>query len=108
MAEKDKIFTYSVQCRKDSSTTQVKARNTCYLLRVDDRVAVSQIVSMFGVSAVVGVRKKPMAVTKKLLDGESFVSSRGGVQRLDVINLVDVSLNNNLPRPTKVIFDARG
>jgi hypothetical protein len=108
VAERNKVFTHSVPSGKDLSTTRVKARNTCYLLRVDDRAAISQIVSMFGVSAVVGVRKKPPAVIKKLSDRESYVSSRSGVQRLDVINLVDVSLNDNLPHPTNVTFNARG
>ncbi len=73
---KKKVFTYSVQSGKDLSTTRVKARNTCYLLRVDDRAAISQFVSMFGVSAVVGVRKKPPAVRKKLLDRESCTKAR--------------------------------
>lgn len=108
MAGKEKTCTYSVQCRKDLSTTRVKAKFTCYLLRVDDRVSISQIISMFGISAVVGVRKKPPAMTKKLLCIDSFVSCRGGVQRLDVINLVDVTLNDDLPRLTKVTFNARG
>jgi hypothetical protein len=110
VAEKEKTCTYSVQCRKDLSTTWVKVRLTCYLLRVDDKVSISQIISMFGISAVVGVHKKPPAMTKKLLCTDSFVSCRGGVQRLDVINLVDVTLNDDLPRLTKakVTFNARG
>jgi hypothetical protein len=108
VATKEQVFSYSVPCREDLSLNCVKARLPCYLLRVDNMDAISQFVSMFGVSAVVGVRKRPPKVTKKLPHNECVVRNRGGMQLLDVINLVDVSLNINLPPLHTVTFNARG
>jgi hypothetical protein len=106
VASKEKVCTYSVPCGQDLSTNRVKARFPCYLLRVDNMETISQIVAMFGVSAVVGVRKRPPAVIKKL--HAAVVANCGGTQMLDVINIVDVSLNDNLPPITKVTFNAKG
>ena len=105
---KEKVCTYSVPGGADLSTHRVRARYPCYLLRVDNAEAISQLVSLFGVSAVVGVRKRPPKVIKKLPRNEFVVANRGGTQLLDVINLVDVSLNSNLPTLNTVTFNAKG
>ncbi len=97
VATKEKVCTYSVPCGEDLSINHVKARFPCYLLQVENMEAISQLVSLFGVSAVVGMRKRPPKVTKKLPPNEFVVAKCGGTQLLDVINLVDVSLNNNIP-----------
>jgi hypothetical protein len=60
------------------------------------QISISHVVSIFGDSAVVGVRKRPPKVTKKLPDNESAASNHGDTQMLDVIN-VDVSLKRNFP-----------
>jgi hypothetical protein len=106
--EKAKICTFLVSSGKDLSITKVKAKYTCRILQIEDSKAISRLISIFGLRSVIGVRKKPPKLAKKLRMGQTFVATRGGVQLLDVINLVDVNINNNIRRPQTFTFNANG
>ncbi len=95
---KEKTYTFCVSNGRDLSVTKVKARYTCQILRVETPFAIQKLISIFGLSSVAGVRKPWPLLSKKLRSGEPFVSTRGGVFLLDVVNLVDVQ-DNVFPAP---------
>ncbi len=102
------MYTFSTMCGNDLSTTRVKSRTTCYILRVEEREALLRLIAIFGMSAIIGVRKKPPNLSKRLPRTESKVTARGGVQMLDVVNLVDVMSNAAPQNPNKVTYWAEG
>jgi hypothetical protein len=54
-----KVNTFSCLGGRDLSTTRVSLRAPCKVLRLEDREALLHLISLFGVSSVVGVRKRP-------------------------------------------------
>jgi hypothetical protein len=74
---------------------------------VDTRPSITKAQSLFGISALVGARKIPPLVTPKLLKDDQYVSSRGGLQMADVINVVDVDHNDEL-QPDDFTYNANG
>jgi hypothetical protein len=91
---KEKVCSFRVPSGRDLSTTKVKARYNCCILRLEDNAAIHHLVSIFGVCSVAGVRKRPPALSRRLGREQSHITTHGGVQLLDVINLVDVQDND--------------
>jgi len=73
---------------------KVKTKVPCQAIRLVEGPVIMRLIDMLGKSAVVGVRKPLLAISKKLdrNDG-AFVTARGGVQLKDVISLIDVASN---------------
>jgi len=90
---KEKVSTDATMRSNDLALTKVKCRIACDVIRVEEKQHVLKVIELFGVSAVVGVRKALPAIPKKLTAGEPQVCCRGGVQQKDCINFVDVSDN---------------
>ncbi len=105
---KEKVFMISTMHGHDLSTTTVKTKMTCLILRVEDRVALLRVIDIFGVSAIVGVRKHPSSISKKLRSTDICVTARGPVQLKDVLNLVYVASNALHPLPRRFSFNAYG
>ena len=57
--EYNKVHTFSCVSGRDLSTTRVKIRGLCRVVRLEDKESLRKLISLFGVSAIVGVRKKP-------------------------------------------------
>jgi hypothetical protein len=91
----DKVCTVSAMRWNDLSQTKVKSRVPCKVIRLEDNESLKRLISIFGNSAVVGVRKPLPALSKRLGRNDVVVSERGGVQMKDVINLIDVASNDN-------------
>ena len=90
----------SVPGGRDLSTIRVKSRMECFVIRFNNFTTLSSFISIFGVAAVVGARKRPPKVSQKLSKVVgSYATHRGGVQKLDLINLVDVEENSEIPPP---------
>jgi hypothetical protein len=103
-----KVNTFSCLSGRDLSTTSVKTKSPCKILRVEDEPSLLRVISVFGLSAVVGVRKKPPKASK-LLGNDTCTSRREGALTNDVVNVVDVESNaNRPPAPKRFTFDARG
>ncbi len=64
---------------------------------METRPAITKVQSLFGISALVGARKRPPPLPQRLLRDDQYVASCGGLQIADVINLVDVDLNDEQP-----------
>ncbi len=71
-------------------------------------MALRRLIGIFGISAVVGIRKRPPSTSKKLYSNNKNVTARGPVQHLDVLNLVDVSGNAAHPVNDTFTFNAGG
>ncbi len=95
---------------KDLSITQVKKKVICFILRVEDMGSIRKLISIFGISAVVGVRKRLPALIQRLQpNNNDILTARVAVQLLDVINIVDVTSNAALgPRNAKSKFAFNG
>jgi hypothetical protein len=93
-----KVNTFSCMNGRDLSTTRVKMRALCRVIRIEDREALCHLVSLFGISAIVGLRKKPPKVSQ-LKQNEASVTAREGALKVDRINFVDTT--NNLVRPQR-------
>jgi hypothetical protein len=105
---KEKVFTLFTMQGNDLSTTRVKTKLTCLILRVENRAALLQVIEIFGISAIVGVRKQPPPIIKKLRRNDACVTVRGPVQLKDALNLVDVASNALRPLPRRFTFNAYG
>ncbi len=90
---KEKVCTSSTIHSNDLSTLRVKSHVPCKVMRVDTRETVNRVIAVFGISAIVGVRKQPQAFLQRLVNLDMVVV-RGGVPLKDVINLGDVSSSN--------------
>jgi hypothetical protein len=66
-----KVNTFSSVSGRDLSTTRVKVRTPCKVLRLEDRVALLRLISFFGISSVVGLRKRPPRVCQLKRDDTS-------------------------------------
>jgi hypothetical protein len=71
-------------------------------------MALRGLIGIFGISAVVGIRKRPPSISKRLYSNNNNVTARGPVQLKDVLNLVDVSRNAARPVNETFSFNARG
>jgi hypothetical protein len=58
---------------------RVKCKVPCQILRVESREAPLRLIAIFGVSAVVGVRKQPPSIPKKLGSNQRTAMVRGAV-----------------------------
>jgi len=106
---KKKVVTYLVPSERDLPMTKVKAYQNCHILRIETAASISCLMAVFGLCAVVGVRKKLPTLSKRLRTGQGFVSARVGIQLLDVINLVDTSNNGEIPEiRAQFTFNAYG
>jgi hypothetical protein len=75
---------------------------------VEEIAALCRLIGIFGISAVVGIWKRPPSICKRLYNNKDNVTARGPVQLKDVLNLVDVS-ENAIPPPNALFtFNARG
>jgi hypothetical protein len=101
-----KVNTFSSLSGRDLSTTRVSLRSACKVLRVEDSEALLRFISIFGVSAVVGVRKRPPKVVR-LRANDTKSSVREGALKTDVINLIDTTRNVPICRQ-KFKFNAGG
>jgi len=81
--QKGKTYTFSILTGRDLSVTKVKARYINHILRLETPGAIENLMSVFGLSSVAGVRKKLPLLSKKLCTGEGIVTTRGGVYLLD-------------------------
>ncbi len=104
----EKVFTLSTMQGNDLSTTRVKTKLTCLILRVENRAKLMRVIEIFGISAIVGVRKQPPTIIKKLRRNDACVTVRGPVQLKDALNLVDVASNALRPLPRRFTFNAYG
>jgi hypothetical protein len=101
-----KVNTFSSLSGRDLSTTRVKVRTPCKVLRLEDRDALLRLISLFGISSVVGLRKRPPRVCQ-LKQNDTSVSAREGALRSDKINLIDTT--KNIIRPQrKFKFNTEG
>jgi hypothetical protein len=50
-----KVHTFSCVNGRDLTTTRVKNRALCRVVRLEDREALCNLISLFGVSAIVGL-----------------------------------------------------
>jgi hypothetical protein len=100
------VNTFSSLSGRDLSTTRVSLRSACKVLRVEDSEALLHFISIFGVSAVVGVRKRPPKVVRlRANDTKSSVCE--GALKTDVMNLIDTTRNVPIRRQ-KFKFHAGG
>lgn len=83
---------------RDMSLTHVKKRIACKVMRIETFNALSTLISVIGITAAVGVRKKLPGMTERMRPDDNIICERIGIQRLDNINLVDVSSNDSRPR----------
>jgi hypothetical protein len=88
-------ITSQVSRGKDRSITNVKKRVACMALRVETFPALMVLISIFGVTAAVGIRKKTPGFEGRLGPNDNVLSERVGINKLDNINLVDVFSNTN-------------
>ncbi len=81
------MTTFSKLSGQDLSTTRVKIRTPCKAIRVEDNNALLCVVALFGVSTIVGVRKRPPKVAR-LKQHDVKASSREGTLTTDVTNVL--------------------
>ncbi len=105
---RDRVCTFSVLSGKDLSTTRVRAKYSCRILRIEDGESIARLIVVFGISAVAGVRKKPPVLSKRVGATQPIVTTRGGLQLLDVINLIDVHVNQYIPPVEEFTLNAQG
>jgi len=91
------LTTFSKLNGRDLSTTRVKVRTPCKVLRVEDNDALLHVVSLFGVSSVIGVRKRPPKVAR-LRQHDVNASLHEGTFLTDSINVVDTTNNDVNPQ----------
>jgi len=91
------VTTFSKLNGGDLSTTRVKVWTPCKVLRVEDNDALLHTVALFGVSSVIGIRKRPPKVAR-LKQHDEKASSREGTFLMDSINFVDTTRNDVAPR----------
>jgi hypothetical protein len=104
---KDKVCTISTIRSNDLATLRVKSRIPCEVMRVEERDSINRVMAVFGISAIIGVRKQPPATLQRIMN-QGKVVVRGGVQLKDVINLVDVTDNNFNAQQQRFSFNAYG
>jgi len=68
----------------------MKMRALCRVTRMENREALCHLVSLFGISAIVGLRKKPPKVSQ-LKQNEASVTAHEGALKVDRINFVDTT-----------------
>jgi hypothetical protein len=90
-----KVNTFSCLGGRDLSTTRVSLRAPCKVLRLGDREALLHLISLFGVSSVVGVRKRPPKVSRLKQNNTKSLAHEGAL-KTDAINFIDTS--KNVPR----------
>jgi hypothetical protein len=100
------VTTFSKLSGRDLSTTQVKIRTPCKAIRMEDNNALLRVVALFGVSLIVGIRKRPPKVAR-LKQHDVKASSCEGVLSTDAINLVDTTGNEIVPQRA-FQFNAQG
>ncbi len=105
---RDRVCTFSVLLGKDLSTTRVRARYSCHKLHIEDGETIARLIVVFGISADAGVRKKPPVISKRVGPRKPIVTTHGGLQLLDVINLIDVDVNQYNPTVEEFTFNAHG
>jgi hypothetical protein len=76
-----KVNTFSSLSGRDLSSTSVKTKTPCKVLRVEDKASLLRVISVFGRLAAVGVRKKPPKVSK-LLGNDTCTSARKGFLKM--------------------------
>jgi hypothetical protein len=59
-----KVNTISSVSGRDLSSTRVKTRTLCRILRLEEKDVLCNMISLFGISSVVGLRKKPPKVSQ--------------------------------------------
>lgn len=101
-----KVNTFSSVSGRDLSTTRVKTRTLCRVLRLEDRNALLNMNSLFGISSVVGLRKKPPKVCQ-LKQHDTSLSAHEGALKTDKINFVDMT-NNVIRSPRRFRLNADG
>jgi hypothetical protein len=100
------VTTFSKLIGRDLPTTRVKIWTLCKAIRVEDNNALLCVVALFGVSTIVGVRKRPPKVAR-LKQHDVKASSREGTLSTDAINLVDTTGNEIVPQHA-FRFNAQG
>ncbi len=82
----------------DMSLTHVMKRIVCKVMHIETFNTLSTLISIIGVTAAVGVRKKLLDLTESMRPDDNIIFERVGIQRLENFNLVDVSSNDSRPR----------
>jgi hypothetical protein len=101
--------TSQVSRSKDMSIIKVKKRIPCVAIRVETVHALMLLISMFGVTAAIGIRKALRGFDGRLGPNDNLLSERIGIQLLDNFNLVDVISNIDRPqRPPGAPFKLSG
>jgi hypothetical protein len=67
-------------------------------MRIETLATISALISVLGVTAAVGIRKKLPGMTERMRPEDNIIFERVGIQKLDNINLVDVISNDTRPR----------
>ena len=101
-----KVNTFSCLSERDLSTARASVRCPCKVLRVEDREAILCIISLFGISSVVGIWKRHPKISR-LKQNDTKSSASKGALKTDVINLIDKSKNTPRQR-TRFKFNAEG
>jgi hypothetical protein len=91
------IFQSQLSRSKDLSITQVKKKIQTCIICIEDINSLKRFISIFGITAVVGLRKCLPSLSQRLqTNNNEIVTGRVAVQLLDVINVVDVESNMEL------------
>jgi hypothetical protein len=98
-------ITSQVARGKDMSITNIKKRIPCVAIRVEAVTSLRLLISLLGVTAAVGIRKKIPGFEGRLGPNDNLLFERIGIHLLDNINLVDVISNGDRPpRPNNTTF----
>ena len=76
-----KVNAFSSLSGRDLSTTSVKTKSPCKVLRVEDKPSLLRVISVFGLLAAVVVKKKLPKVSK-LLGNDTCASAREGALKM--------------------------
>jgi hypothetical protein len=79
-----------------------------FAMRVETMQSLSAAISVFGITAAVGIRKRISGFDRKLGPNDQLMFEQIGIQGSDNINLVDVSSNNIRPLNSPFRLNADG
>jgi hypothetical protein len=79
-----------------------------FAMRVETMQSLSAAISVFGITAAVGIRKRISGFDRKLGPNDQLMFEQIGIQGSDNINLVDVLSNNIHPLNSPFRLNADG
>jgi hypothetical protein len=105
VAEMITTITSKISHGKVMSITNVKKHVACVAMRVETVPALMVLISIFGITAAVGIWNNNPGFEGQLGPHDNVIFERIGIQRLDNVDLVDVFSNlNRVQRPPNAQF----